>query len=89
VTEERKNLVWQKIRDGVSISTFIFCLTILWQISAFHTTVTIYIQEHKTEHIKLDVWKATTDNHISCLRDWKVAVTQKPFYQNGVNNVSR
>lgn len=78
--EERKINTWQGIRDGVSIGTFIFCLGIFWQVASFVTKVNSYIETHKGLHQEIETKLTVQNNAISILRDWKVSVTQKPFY---------
>jgi hypothetical protein len=72
---------WQLFRDVLLSGTFLFCLGILWQTSAFVTKVNDFMALQKDEWIKVDVRVKIMESDLQVLKEWKVARTQQPFYE--------
>lgn len=86
MSDETKKIAWQGIRDFFLGGTFIFCLTILWQMAAFVQSVKDFQVKQKELQQEVDIKFSVIYNELDVLREWKVSVTQKPFYPGNMEN---
>jgi len=77
---ETKKTLWTWIKENsVSCGTLVTCLIILWKVSAFCTTVNIFMKDQTENNIKNETRFTSQSNDIQVLKEWKVAQTGRPF----------